>query len=116
MSTSSGRPSSFMIILRMRRNGVSAIRPRVRAGGASPNSPALMRTVKAGAWAARASTLSISPTRNGEGSEVERAAVESVEMGEMIDRRDNEVDRNNIDPSALEADHRRHCGIMSRGF
>ena len=29
---SSGRPSSFIVILRMRRNGVSAIRPRVKRG------------------------------------------------------------------------------------
>ncbi len=38
--------------------------------------------------------------------EVEGAAVEAVEMGEMVHRGDDEVDRHDIDPAALDADHR----------
>ena len=37
--------------------------------------------------------------------QVERAAVEPVEMGEMIHCRDDEIDRHDVDPAALEADH-----------
>ena len=42
--------------------------------------------------------------------QVEGAAVEPVEMGEMIDRGDDEVDRHDIDSAALDADHRNPRG------
>ena len=38
--------------------------------------------------------------------QVERPAVEPVEMGEMVHRRDEEIDRHDIDPPALDSDHR----------
>ena len=38
--------------------------------------------------------------------QVEGAAVEAIEMGEMIHRGDDEVDRHDVDPPPFEADHR----------
>ena len=108
MKTSSGRPRSFIIILRMRRNGVSAIRPRITPAGAKPNRPALTRIVKGGACAGAGEARSACRRRAADCGSVRWNVRPSSpsRWARWSIAATTKSTGTTIDPAALEADHR----------